>query len=127
MATSTLIALGIVFTVLIAIFFINYLEKKNYIKISQEELEKVISLFQLSMEVVDELNLKEEPLIKKIADIVVDSLELFKDRYTDKEEAIKEITAYVIRMCGVINIPMTEQRQKIIETFVKIGIDNILK
>jgi hypothetical protein len=122
---TILYVLGIIIFTLGISFGLGYLKKKNIIKADIDDIIFVVSLFNLSVEVVDELNLKQEPLIKKIADIVSETLEYIASIYDENVDKHVLAYDYACNLALKLNIELTDNRKNIINSLIDIGINSL--
>jgi hypothetical protein len=103
---------------------IKYLKDKNLI--SQDSLESTINLFKLSNQIVNELDLKYEKELNKISSIILLSLNYVynMEGNVDRENLA---VVYCLELCKEMNIEVTEGRIEIIETLIKMGLQDKTK
>lgn len=117
--TDIFMIVGIViFAIALAIGIRKLMEHK---KIQQEDLRFVVSLFNLSLSIVDELDLKSENHIKELGRIVQDSLN-FCIELTNTEEINEKATLYAYNMCSDLGIKLNDNRKQIISVLIQMGI-----
>jgi len=111
---NILYILGIIFIVLGLVFAISYLRRKNIV--NADDLKIVSNLLNLSVSIIQEMNLNKEPEILKISNIIALSLdntiEIIKLR--DKEKIIEQTKIFAYGLCEKNNIELTENRKEII-------------
>ena len=113
---------GVIIAVLMAV--ISYLLTKK-ITVSKNELAIVQQIFNLSTNIIDELNLKNENKILQISQII-DSGITFAIVLTDENQ--KEVVKkYTIEQCKLFGIELTPQREEIINSLIDIGLDLLKK
>lgn len=113
---------GVIIAVLMAV--ISYLLTKK-ITVSKNELAIVQQIFNLSTNIIDELNLKHENKILQISQII-DSGITFAIVLTDENQ--KEVVKkYTIEQCKLFGIELTPQREEIINSLIDIGLDLLKK
>lgn len=122
MDTSIIFIIGIVILILGFSIGLMYADKKDYIDL--EGLINISKMFDLSMRIINELNLTQEKYIKLIGDIVNDSLEYAKSYFDTNKDIIEESYKYALELCEQFNIEITEERQKIIKELIMIGLGN---
>jgi hypothetical protein len=122
-----LIIIGILLGLGGIIFFTIINKKKNWI--DTDDVLFVAKVFNLSMDIIKELNLKEEEKIKLIGDIVSDTLfyaESIMDEI-DYDEMLDLSIKYALELCEKFDIEITEERIRIITTLFEFGLDAIIK
>lgn len=93
----------------------------KYTKFKKDDLETVKTLFNLSVAVIDELNLKSEDRILEIATIVNSSIDyaiVFSEDNVELEEVAFE---YCIKVCKQLNINIDENRTSILKELIGIA------
>lgn len=93
----------------------------KYTKIKKDDLETVKTLFNLSIAVIDELNLKSEDKILEIATIVNSSIDyaiVFSEDNVELEDVAFE---YCVKVCKQLNINIDENRTVIIKELIGIA------
>ena len=111
---------GVIIAILMAV--VSYLLTKK-IAVNKNELAIVQQIFNLSTNLVDELNLKNEDKILQISQII-DSGITFAIVLDDENQ--KEIVKkYTYEQCELFGIELTENRKQIIEQLIDIGLDLI--
>ena len=113
---------GIIIAGLMAV--VSYLLTKK-ITVSKNELQIVQQIFNLSANIVDELNLKNEDKILQISQII-DSGITFAIVLDDgnQKEMVKR---YTVEQCELFDIELTPQREEIINSLIDIGLDLLKK
>lgn len=114
-----ILAVGIAFGVA---YLVSYLRRKNLLK--QEDLMFAVKALDLSSKVIDELNLQHQPEIKRISQVVIDSLEYAITFYQDDADIINNAYDYAIELCGVLDIELNEERKNIIRELISITFQN---
>ena len=111
---------GIIIAGLMAV--VSYLLTKK-ITVSKNELQIVQQIFNLSANLIDELNLKNEDKILQISQII-DSGITFAIVLDDgnQKEMVKR---YAIEQCNLFGIELTENRKQLIDQLIDIGLDLI--
>ena len=110
-----ILAVGIAFGVA---YLVSYLRRKNLLK--QEDLLFAIRALDLSLKVVSEMRLDKESQIKKISQIVIDSLEFGVSLYNTEEDVKENALEYAYELCNSFNIELTENRKDIIKELIEI-------
>ena len=93
----------------------------KYTKIKKDDLETVKTLFNLSIAVIDELNLKSEDKILEIATIVNSSIDyaiVFSEDNVELEDVAFE---YCVKVCKQLNINIDENRTTILKELIGIA------
>ena len=93
----------------------------KYIKPKKEDLETVKTLFNLSVAVIDELNLKGEDKILEIATIVNSSIDyaiVFSEDNVELEDVAFE---YCVKVCKQLNINIDGNRTVILKELIGIA------
>ena len=111
---------GVIIAALMAV--ISYLLTKK-ITINKNELAIVQQIFNLSANLIDELNLKNEDKILQISQII-DSGITFAIVLDDgnQKEMVKR---YTVEQCKLFGIELTENRKQLIDQLIDIGLDLI--
>ena len=110
-----ILAVGIAFGVA---YLVSYLRRKNLLK--QEDLKFATKALNLTMTMVDELNLKHETEVKQISQIVIDSLEFGVSLYNTEEDVKENALEYAYELCNSFNIELTDNRKEIIKELIEI-------
>ena len=102
-------------------FGMAYLRKNRIIE--ADDIRFAVSILNLTMSIVDELNLKNESEIKEISKVVLLSLEYGVELYskTDKESVIKAAKTCATALCLQKNIELTPERLNIVNSLIEIG------
>ena len=106
------------------------LNKSGYVY-NPADIAYVQSIFQLTMDVVDELNLKEEPQIKAIAKIVSSALLINAGlnqvilEATDGANLTENTYKMVKDVCNALDIELTPSRERIIIGLIDVGLNNL--
>lgn len=113
---------GVIIAALMAV--VSYLLTKK-ITINKNELAIVQQIFNLSANLIDELNLKNEDKILQISQII-DSGITFAIVLDDgnQKEMVKR---YTVEQCKLFGIELTPQREEIINSLIDIGLDLLKK
>lgn len=93
----------------------------KYTKFKKNDLETVKALFNLSVAVIDELNLKDEDKILEIATIVNSSIDyaiVFSGDNVELEDVAFE---YCVNVCKQLNINIDENRTTILKELIGIA------
>lgn len=93
----------------------------KYTKIKKDDLETVKTLFNLSIAVIDELNLKSEDKILEIATIVNSSIDyaiVFSEDNVELEDVAFE---YCVKVCKQLNINIDGNRTSILKELIGIA------
>ena len=93
----------------------------KYAKFKKDDLETVKTLFNLSVAVIDELNLKNEDKILEIATIVNSSIDyaiVFSGDNVELEDVAFE---YCVNVCKQLNINIDENRTVILKELIGIA------
>lgn len=101
------------------ILYIVFVPKEKRINITNDILFAVKAL-DLTVEIINELQLFKENKIKIIVEIIVNAIE-FVEVYDDGTIILEEVAyKYVEEQCQVLNIEITEQRKIIIIELINI-------
>lgn len=93
----------------------------KYTKIKKDDLETVKTLFNLSVAVIDELNLESEDKILEIATIVNSSIDyaiVFSEDNVELEDVAFE---YCVNVCKQLNINIDGNRTSILKELIGIA------
>ena len=93
----------------------------KYTKFKKDDLETVKTLFNLSVAVIDELNLKSEDKILEIATIVNSSIDyaiVFSEDNVELEDVAFE---YCVKVCKQLNINIDGNRTVILKELIGIA------
>lgn len=93
----------------------------KYTKIKKDDLETVKTLFNLSIAVIDELNLESEDKILEIATIVNSSIDyaiVFSEDNVELEDVAFE---YCVKVCKQLNINIDGNRTSILKELIGIA------
>ena len=114
----------VVVAIVISIFGAKLLAKYN---VQKEELEAVKIMFNLTTQIVDELNLKHEEKILLISNVVDHGITFALLLYNieEKEELKKAAKDYCLKNLEQLNIDVDENRLAIIDGLLEIGIKSI--
>lgn len=118
--------LSLLYAVIIAILMavVSYLLTKK-ITVNKNELAIVQQIFNLSANIIDELNLKNENKILQISQII-DSGITFAI-VLDDENQKEMVKRYTVEQCKLFGIELTPQREEIINSLIDIGLDLLKK
>jgi hypothetical protein len=119
---SVLYMLGAVAIVLGLTMFISWMRRSKYIV--TEDLLFIAKVLDLSLSIIDELDLQKESEIKQIGKIVYDAIEFGIANYTNPDEVKNNAYNYAIELCNVLNIKITDKRKEIIKELLVIGLQN---
>lgn len=122
---TILYAILVVIGVLGFIFGIAYLRKKNIIKIDVDDLLFIATSFGLTMDIIDELDLKNESKIKQIRSILEDTMDFVIANYTDGVDMQSVAYNYAIGLAEKIGLELTDARKVIIARLIDMGLQNI--
>lgn len=123
---NTLIMLGIIIVALGLVILPFYLKKKNIL--TQADLENILPIAitgsNLFFELIDDLNLVQEPEIKKIGKVLEETLKFcelnVKNNLTDEQ-----VFSYVESMCVMFKLELNEDRVNLIKRLLIVGIKEI--
>lgn len=110
-----ILAIGIAFGVA---YLVSYLRRKNLLK--KEDLMFAIKTLGLSLKVVSEMKLDKESQIKKISQIVIDSLEFGISLYNTEEDVKANAVEYAYELCNTFDIELTDNRKEVIRELIEI-------
>ena len=110
-----ILAIGIAFGVA---YLVSYLRRKNLLK--QEDLMFAVKALDLSLKVVSEMRLDKESQIKKISQIVIDSLEFGIALYNTEEDVKENAVEYAYDLCLSFDIELTDNRKEMIQELIEI-------
>lgn len=114
--------IGIIAITIGSVYLVSYLRKKNYV--AKEDLIFVSELLNLSLKIIDELNLEKEKQIKKISQIVIDAINFSIGLYDDEIDLINKSYDYALELCKQAEIEITENRKEIIRELIIIGLQS---
>lgn len=93
--------------------------------VSSSDLSFAILTLKLSLDVVDELNLKKEKEIKTLATIVVEAIDYSISIMEGSYDNLVEVaTQYAYDTCLAFEIELTDNRKDIVQQLIKIAIQN---
>lgn len=106
------------------------LKKSGKIIINYQELMDISVLFGLTMEMMNELGLTKEPMVKSVSDVVELTLEFIEGNYVGNgDETEEEIQTacedFAFGLCEQFKLEMTVDRQVMIEKLIDIGLHQI--
>ena len=114
--------IDIIYTLLVvAVALVGAYLLTKYTKIKKDDLETVKTLFNLSVAVIDELNLKNEDKILEIATIVNSSIDyaiVFSEDNVELEDVAFE---YCVKVCKQLNINIDGNRTSILKELIGIA------
>jgi hypothetical protein len=114
--------IDIIYTLLVvAVALVGAYLLTKYTKIKKDDLETVKTLFNLSIAVIDELNLKNEDKILEIATIVNSSIDyaiVFSEDNVELEDVAFE---YCVKVCKQLNINIDGNRTSILKELIGIA------
>ena len=93
----------------------------KYTKFKKDDLETVKALFNLSVAVIDELNLKNEDKILEIATIVNSSIDYAIVFSEDNVELENVAFEYCVKVCKQLNINIDGNRTSILKELIGIA------
>ena len=103
---------------------VKYLSDKKLI--NTESLTFAINLFKISASMVGELNLSQEPLIEKLTNAILLSLN-YCCNMENTTDRLNIAINYCIELCGQMGIEMTENRIEIVENLLRLGLQDATK
>jgi len=106
------------------IFCVNYFRQNN--KINDKTLETVATTLNLTVTIIDQLNLKNEDKIINLTNIIIESINYTKDVLNSKnnDELIFNAIVYAQKLCLDQGIELTDSRKAIIDSLVRLSINN---
>ena len=113
--------LGIVVVVVGMVFGVAYLRKNNYVK--ESDLVFVSTILGIGIEILNELNLKNEKEILKISFIVQDSINFAIGMFDDTNDIYIKSCEYAYNLCEQAGIEITDSRRNIIQQLIKLGLE----
>jgi hypothetical protein len=117
---SILYILCAIIAVLGLIFGISYLRTKNIVK--ADDINLVSSILNISMSIIQEMNLDQEKEILKIANIIDISLLNVINiiKLKEKEKVIEQAKIFAYQLCEKNNIMLNETRTNLIDQLITI-------
>lgn len=121
--------IGIVYVISIAVAVIAltlaiiYIKNK-YTNIKIDDILNIVTMFNLTMDVIDELNLKNETKIKFISRIVNDTLSYIAENYKGND-VINAAYTYANNLAYNIGVEMNDNRVAIIHKLIDIGLKTL--
>ena len=113
-----------VIIVLAIVFGTSYARKKGLV--SADDLIFSARVLGLTASIIEELNLKQEPLIRQISNVVLlaldEAIKVAQGQTKDQIIADAEDKAY--KLCEQGNITLTDNRKQIINQLIEIAINN---
>lgn len=103
-------------------YLVSYLRRKNLV--NKEDLKFATKALDLTIAIVDELNLKHEKEVKQISQIVIDSLEFGISLYNTEEDVKDNALEYAYDLCLSMNIGLTDERKEIMRELIEITFQN---
>ncbi len=119
---SLLWALLVVAIILAATITFKILQSKGIIRFTKDDVIEFAMLFNLTMDIVDELDLKYESRIKEIGNIVASALAYAEKQFDDVDKE-KNAVAFAFELCDKFAIELTDARKKIIEKLIHMGLE----
>lgn len=121
---SSLYAIGFMILTISLIFGASYFRTRNIIKI--DDLKIVSNLLHLGIPIIEEMNLKQEKDISKIANIIVLSLDNTINivKLKDKEKIIKQSKIFTYQLCEKNLIELTDTRKELINQLIEITLNS---
>jgi hypothetical protein len=120
--------LTILYVILIIAFVIGLSFLSKYIKskniVSSDDMMFAMQVLKLSVEIVDQLNLKNEEKIKSIAQIVIDSVAYAIENMKDSKDIQSLAVEHAYEMCNNFNIELTDERKNIINQLISLLLTN---
>lgn len=114
--------IDIIYTLLVvAVALVGAYLLTKYTKIKKDDLETVKTLFNLSIAVIDELNLKSEDKILEIATIVNSSIDYAIVFSEDNVELENVAFEYCVNVCKQLNINIDGNRTSILKELIGIA------
>lgn len=114
--------IDIIYTLLVvAVALVGAYLLTKYTKIKKDDLETVKTLFNLSVAVIDELNLKNEDKILEIATIVNSSIDYAIVFSEDNVELENVAFEYCVNVCKQLNINIDGNRTSILKELIGIA------
>ena len=124
MDVSIFYIIGAVVTVLVIVFGTSYARKQGLV--SADDLIFSARVLGLTASIIEELNLKQEPLIRQISNVVLlaldEAIKVAQGQTKDQIIADAEDKAY--KLCEQGNITLTDNRKQIINQLIEIAINN---
>jgi len=91
--------------------------------ITNEQLLFVAKTFDLTLKIIDELNLKKEKQLLTIANIVQDSIEYVIAINENPNNMVEEAYKYAVDKCIVLGIELTDNRREILLQLITAGLN----
>lgn len=114
-----ILAVGIAFGIT---WLVSYLRRKNLLK--QEDLLFAAKVLDLSVKIINELELQREEEIKRISLVVQDSLEYAISIFNSEIDVIENAYEYALDLCLALDIELTDNRKEIIRELITITFNN---
>jgi hypothetical protein len=123
---SILYALSILVLTLLIIFGTLYLKKKGVV--SQNDLTYVSSILNLSLAIIDEMDLAKEKEIKSISNVILVGLNISIGLYgiEDRDKIILMGKDLCFKLCEDQGIELTENRKAIIVNLLELALNQRL-
>lgn len=119
MDITMLYAIGIAILVLGFAFLFNYLRKKNIITANVDDLITIATTFNLTVDIINSLNLKYEANVKQITGILGDTLDFAIKNYDDKRDMEKIALDYAIGLSEKVGLEMTDKRKEVMKKLIE--------
>lgn len=91
--------------------------------ITNEQLLFVAKTFDLTLKIIDELNLEKEKQLLTIANIVQDSIEYVIAINENPNNMVEEAYNYAVDKCIVLGIELTDNRREILLQLITAGLN----
>lgn len=91
--------------------------------ITNEQLLFVAKAFDLTLKIIDELNLKKEKQLLTIANIAQDSIEYVIAINENPNNMVEEAYNYAVDKCIVLGIELTDNRREILLQLITAGLN----
>lgn len=114
-----ILAVGIAFGIT---WLVSYLRRKDLLK--QEDLLFAAKILDLSVKIINELELQREEEIKRISLVVQDSLEYAISIFNSEIDVIENAYEYALDLCLALDIELTDNRKEIIRELITITFNN---
>lgn len=114
-----ILAVGIAFGIT---WLVSYLRRKDLLK--QEDLLFAAKILDLSVKIINELELQREEEIRRISLVVQDSLEYAISIFNSEIDVIENAYEYALDLCLALDIELTDNRKEIIRELITITFNN---
>ena len=114
-----ILAIGIAFGIT---WLVSYLRRKDLLK--QEDLLFAAKILDLSVKIINELELQREEEIRRISLVVQDSLEYAISIFNSEIDVIENAYEYALDLCLALDIELTDNRKEIIRELITITFNN---